>query len=141
MSFTNRIEVRVSDLDLQGHVTGAAYHQYADHCRFTCVQAAGISVEEMLAGGVGPVNLETMLRFQRELRGGDSVDITCEWVWGTGKTYRVEHVLTRADGEPVATVTNVSGLLDLTSRRLMADPARRWRSLASHPELLGLRAQ
>lgn len=138
MAFTNRIEVRVSDLDLQGHVTGAAYHQYADHSRFACVQAAGISVEEMIAAGFGPVNVETVLRFQRELRGGDYVDITCDWVWGTGKTYRVEHVLTRPDGEVAATVAHVSGLLDLTTRRLVADPARQWRSMASRPELLQL---
>lgn len=138
MVFTNRIEVRVSDLDLQGHVTGAAYHQYADHSRFACVQAAGISVAEVIAAGFGPVNLETVLRFQRELRGGDFVDITCDWVWGTGKTYRVEHILTRPDGEVAATVTHVSGLLDLTARRLVADPAQRWRALANRPELLHL---
>ncbi|WP_228803683.1 hypothetical protein [Nocardia higoensis] len=51
MAFTNHIEVRVSDLDLQGHVTGAAYHQYADHSRFACVRAVGISVEKVLAAG------------------------------------------------------------------------------------------
>jgi len=138
MAFTNRIEVRVSDLDMQGHVTGAAYHQYADHSRFTCVHAAGISVEKMFAAGFGPVNLETTLRFRRELRGGDSVDITCEWIWGEGRTFRVEHIFTRLDGEVAATVSHVSGLLDLTSRRLTPEPAQQWQRLATHPGLLGL---
>lgn len=138
MVFTNHIEVRVSDLDMQGHVTGAAYHQYADHSRFACVQAAGISVERMLAAGFGPVNLETMLRFQRELRAGDSVEVSCDWIWDGGKTFRVEHVLTRGDGEVAATVSHVSGLLDLAARRLVPDPAAQWRKLASRPELLAL---
>lgn len=138
MVFTHRIEVRISDLDMQGHVTGAAYHQYADHSRFACVQAAGISVGNMLAAGFGPVNLETTPRFQRELRGADSVDVSCEWIWGEGKTFRVEHVLTRLDGAVAATVSHVSGLLDLTARRLTSDPARQWRKLAGRPELLGL---
>ncbi|WP_063021183.1 acyl-CoA thioesterase [Nocardia niwae] len=138
MSFSTRIEVRVSDLDPQLHVTGAAYHQFADHARFACVQAAGVSVDELIASGLGPVNLETVLRFQRELRGGDTVEVSCAWEWGTGKTYRVEHVLTRADGVVAATVTNVSGLLDLAARRLVTDPARQWAVRASHPELLGL---
>jgi len=136
--FTTRIEVRVSDLDMQGHVTGAAYHQYADHSRFACVRAAGISVEQMFAAGFGPVNLETTLRFLRELRGGDSVDVSCAWIWGEGKTFRVEHVFTREDGEVAATVSHVSGLLDLGARRLTPEPARQWRRLASRPELLGL---
>ncbi|PXX57773.1 acyl-CoA thioester hydrolase [Nocardia tenerifensis] len=131
------MEVRVSDLDPQLHVTGAAYHQYADHSRFACVQAAGISVDELIADGFGPVNLETTIKFQRELRGGDTVDVSCVWLWGTGKTYRVEQVLTRADGEVAATVTNVSGLLDLKARRLVADPAREWAARARKPELLG----
>lgn len=135
--FSTRIEVRVSDLDPQLHVTGAAYHQYADHSRFACVQAAGVSVDELIADGFGPVNLETTIKFHRELRGGDTVDVSCAWLWGTGKTYRVEQTLTRADGEVAATVTNVSGLLDLKARRLVTDPAREWAARAGKPELLG----
>ncbi|WP_327119237.1 thioesterase family protein [Nocardia sp. NBC_01730] len=140
MSFSTRIEVRVSDLDPQLHVTGAAYHQFADQSRFACVQAAGVSVDELIASGLGPVNLETVISFQRELRGGDAVDVSCTWRWGEGKTYRVEHVLIRADGVVAATVTNVSGLLDLASRRLVVDPVREWAARASCPELLGLPA-
>ncbi|MGO4612865.1 thioesterase family protein [Nocardia sp. 2YAB30] len=97
-------------------------------------------VDELIASGLGPVNLETVISFQRELRGGDAVEVSCTWRWGEGKTYRVEHVLTRADGVVAATVTNVSGLLDLASRRLVADPAREWAARASRPELLGLSA-
>lgn len=77
MSFTNRIEVRVTDLDLQGHVTGAAYHPPPVR---VCTSRGNLGRGDA-RWGVGPVNSETVLRFQRELRGGDSVDITCEWVW------------------------------------------------------------
>ena len=52
--------------------------------------------------------------------------------------YRVEHVLRRVDGEVAADVSHVSGLLDLETRRLVADPAGFWRSRASRPALLGL---
>ncbi|MFQ6397184.1 acyl-CoA thioesterase [Nocardia sp. KC 131] len=136
--FRVRIEVRVSDLDLQQHVTGAAYQQFADHARFSCVQAAGISVEDLLSSGLGPVNLETVIKYHRELRAGDSVDVSCSWIWGEGKTYRVEHSFTRSDGELSATITFVSGLLDLRTRRLVADPAHEWASRATEPALLGL---
>lgn len=136
--FRIRVEVRVSDLDLQLHVTGAAYQQFADHSRFECVRAAGVSVERMLADGFGPVNLETVIKYHRELRAGDAVDVTCAWVWGGGKTYRVEHELIRADGELSATVSFVSGMLDLRSRRLVADPAAEWAGRAKDPGLLGL---
>ncbi|MFD4440439.1 hypothetical protein ACFWPK_11760 [Nocardia sp. NPDC058519] len=57
---------------------------------------------------------------------------------GQGKTYRVEHTLTREDGEVAATVSYVSGLLDLRARKLVADPARVWAEHARDPALLGL---
>lgn len=138
--FSVRLEVRIYDLDPQRHVNGAVYMQYADHARFANVQAAGIDLEELMAQGVGPVNLESRIRYHRELRGGDEVDVSCVWIWGEGKTYRVEHALRRADGALAAEVEHVSGLLDLKTRRLVADPAEQWRHLARRPALLGLAA-
>lgn len=137
-TFQLRITVRSYELDPQRHVNGAVYQQYADHARYECLRAAGVSVDELLAAGVGPVNLETNIRYHHELRGGDDVDVSCEFQWGEGKTFRVAQTLRRADGELAATVHSVSGLLDLDTRRLLPDPARHWRSRAAHPELLGL---
>lgn len=136
--FRVRLEVRSYEIDPQLHVNGAVYVQYADHSRFACVHAAGVSVQAMLAGGMGPVNLETTIRYHHELRGGDEVEVSCAWVWGDGKTYRVEHEFRLMDGTIVAEVRYVSGLLDLHQRRLLDNPAQRWRSLATKPELLGL---
>ncbi|MFE3317427.1 hypothetical protein [Nocardia sp. NPDC059195] len=50
----------------------------------------------------------------------------------------MEHTLTRHDGEVAATVSYVSGLLDLRLRKLVADPARVWAEHARDPALLGL---
>ncbi|HEV7626380.1 MAG TPA: acyl-CoA thioesterase [Streptomyces sp.] len=136
-SFSVKMEVRSYEIDPQLHVNGPVYVQYADHSRFACVRAAGIDVGELLGSGIGPVNLETVIRYHNELRGGDEVNVSCDWIWGEGKTYRVEHVLRRGDGEIAAEVKHVSGLLDLEARRLVADPASEWRSRAERPELLG----
>jgi acyl-CoA thioester hydrolase len=38
----------------------------------------------------------------------------------------------------VAELRSVGGLLDLTARRLVADPGAVWRRLTRRPELLGL---
>lgn len=138
--YTVRLEVRVYEIDPQLHLNGGFYVQYADHARFACVQAAGVSVADLIGGGLGPVNLETVIKYHRELRGGDLVDVSCEWEWGGGKTYRVHHHLRREDGTLAAEVHHVSGLLDLETRRLVTGPDREWRSRADHPELLGLAA-
>ena len=87
---------------------------------------------------MGPVSLETTIRWLHELRAGDEIEVTAAFRWGTGKTSTVVQELRRADGTLVAEVTGVGGLLDLDRRRLVADPRARWRELAPRPDLLGL---
>jgi len=136
--FRIRLAVRIYELDSQRHVGGWVYLQYADQARFACMEAAGVSVDELLAAGLGPVNLETTIRYAKELRIGDEVEVSCARSWPESKTYRVSHVLRRTTGEPVAEIRHVSGLLDLERRRLVGDPADALRSRASQPALLGL---
>jgi acyl-CoA thioester hydrolase len=137
--FRVRLEVRAYELDTQGHVTTAAYLQYADHARWKLLDAAGIDLEELRRSGFGPVTLETTVRFVRELRLGHEVDVSCVFDWPGGKTGRVVQQLYRADdGGLVAELRSVGGLLDLAARKLVPAPGVVWRRLARHPELLGL---
>jgi acyl-CoA thioester hydrolase len=134
-----RVPVRSDDLDTNGHVRGSALVAYADHARWELVRAAGLSLERLTRAGLGPVNLETTIRFRRELRAGEAVDVTiAEHAYGEGKTSRLKQELRLADGTLVAEVTSVAGLLDLETRRLVSDLAVRWRALLDRPELLGL---
>jgi acyl-CoA thioester hydrolase len=133
-----RFTVRTYELDQNGHLNGAVYVQWADHARWECARAAGVSVDDLVASGFGPVNLETTIRFHRELRAGDQVDVSCVFEWGTGKTMRVVQKFRLADGTLAAELTSVGGVLDLNERRLAPDPRERWRTFARVPELLGL---
>jgi acyl-CoA thioester hydrolase len=136
--FQIRIGVRGYELDIQGHVNQAVYVQYGEHSRWRCFHAAGIDAHVLVAAGVGPVVLETTIRYLQELRDGDEVDVTTVFVWGEGKTFRVEQDYVRADGVPVAKLTSVCGILDRETRRLVADPAGRLRQIATDPAVLGL---
>lgn len=136
--YASRITVRTNDLDTNGHVRGPAYLEYADHARWECARAAGVRFAELAAAGLGPVNLETVVRFHQELLAGDEVDVSCVFSYGPGKTGRVTQELRRADGVLAATVESVTGMLDLRSRRLVPDPAARWREFATEPGLLGV---
>ncbi|WP_327584426.1 acyl-CoA thioesterase [Nonomuraea sp. NBC_00507] len=138
MIFSVRIAVRGYELDTQGHVNSAVYHQYGDHARWECLRAAGISIDDLLTSGIGPVTLENTIRYHRELRGGDEVDVTCAFEWGEGRTFLVSQEFRRADGVLAAEMTGVGGLMDLQARRLLGDPRSRWRALARTPEILGL---
>jgi acyl-CoA thioester hydrolase len=136
--FRVRITVRGYELDTQGHLNQAVYLQYAEHARWECLRAAGITQDRLIASGVGPVALEVTLRYHKELRGGDDVDVSCEFRWGDGRTFQIGQAYTRPDGTPVATLTGLGGLLDLSARRLVRDPRERFRSLATDSVPLNL---
>ncbi len=132
------VSVRGYELDSQGHVNQAVYLQYAEHARWECLGAAGISPDSLHAAGVGPAALETTIRFLRELRGGEEVDVSCAFRWGNGKTFRIDQEVRLTDGTPVATLTTIAGLLDLATRRLVDDPRGRFRELAQGSEAMRL---
>ncbi|MFF3127877.1 acyl-CoA thioesterase, partial [Streptomyces sp. NPDC057908] len=63
MTFSVDVTVRGYELDTQGHLNQAVYLQYAEHTRWELLRAAGLSQEKLLASGVGPVALETTVKF------------------------------------------------------------------------------
>ncbi|MEV6837018.1 acyl-CoA thioesterase [Streptomyces sp. NPDC051133] len=136
--FSVRVTVRGYETDVQGHLNQAVYLNYAEHARWSLLRAAGVSQTELIGRGVGPVTLETTIRYRRELLAGDEADVTCAFEWGDGKTFRVLQEIRRTDGTVAAEITAVGGLLDLTERRLVADPGKRFAELAADPALFGL---
>ncbi|WKE68891.1 thioesterase family protein [Streptomyces sp. WP-1] len=136
--FSVRVTVRGYETDVQGHLNQAVYLSYAEHARWSLLQAAGIGQTDLVRTGVGPVVLETTIRYLRALLAGDEVDVTCVFEWTSGKTFKVHQEMRKADGTLAAEVTGLSGLLDLNERRLVADPAKIFEELASDPALFGL---
>ncbi|MGW2641135.1 acyl-CoA thioesterase [Streptomyces sp. NPDC001348] len=136
--FSVRVTVRGYETDVQGHLNQAVYLNYAEHARWTLLQAAGISQARLIGRGVGPVALETTLRYRRELLAGDEVDVTCEFEWTGGKTFRVRQEIRKTDGTVAAEVVGVGGLLDLKERKLVTDPREIFKELAADLSLFGL---
>jgi acyl-CoA thioester hydrolase len=136
--FSVPVTVRGYETDVQGHLNQAVYLNYAEHARWSLLQAAGILQADLVARGVGPVVLETTIRYRRELLAGDEVRVTCEFEWGEGKTFRIRQSVRKADGTVAAEIDALGGLLDLRERRLVADPRRHLKELAADPRLFGL---
>lgn len=133
-----RISVRSYEVDMNGHLNHANYHRYGEHARSEHLRAAGCSMQRMVEAGTGLVLLETHVRFLRELRHGDEVEVDSRLEFGAGKTFRIEHTIARDDGVVAAEIACVLGVLDATTRRLLPDPAARLRDLSTDPALLGL---
>ncbi|GGU01244.1 MULTISPECIES: acyl-CoA thioesterase [Streptomyces] len=136
--FSVPVVVRGYETDSQGHLNQAVYLQYAEHARWSLLEKGGIGQADLLQRGVGPVALEVTVRYLRELRAGDEVEVTCAFVWGEGKTFRIEQTIRKVDGTVAAEVTGVGGLLDLKTRKMMTDPREHFRTLAASPGVFGL---
>ncbi|MGC0385938.1 acyl-CoA thioesterase [Streptomyces sp. SAI-129] len=136
--FSVPVTVRGYETDTQGHLNQSVYLNYAEHARWSMLQAAGIRQADLVARQVGPVALETTIRFRRELLAGDEVTVSCAFEWGEGKTFRIRQLITKADGTVAAEVEAVGGLMDLSERRLVPDPRERFKELAAQPGLFGL---
>jgi len=136
--FSVPVTVRGYETDSLGHLNQSVYLQYAEHARWELLQAAGVGQAELLAEGIAPVVLETTIRYLRELRAGEDVEVSCVFEWGEGKTFRVAQTITKTDGTVSAEVSSVGGLLDLKERRLTAQPREYFKQLTTDPGLFGL---
>ncbi|MGX9884835.1 acyl-CoA thioesterase [Streptomyces sp. NPDC002276] len=136
--FSVPVTVRGYETDSLGHLNQSVYLQYAEHARWELLQAAGVGQTELLAEGIAPVVLETTIRYLRELRAGEDVEVSCVFEWGEGKTFRVTQTITKTDGTISAEVASVGGLLDLKERRLAAQPREHFKRLTTDPGLFGL---
>ncbi|WP_075299995.1 MULTISPECIES: thioesterase family protein [unclassified Pseudonocardia] len=138
--FTVRIGVRSYEMDVNGHVNHAVYHQYAEHARMEHLRAAGLSQPALDAAGITVVLLSTTVHFRAELRVGEQVEIDSEIGFTERKPFTMRHRLVRETGdgrELAAEAECTMGVLDVATRRLVADPYGRLVAAASAPEVLG----
>ncbi|NWJ70931.1 acyl-CoA thioesterase [Pseudonocardia sp. ICBG1122] len=142
--FGVRIGVRSYEMDVNGHVNHAVYHQYGEHARMEHFRAAGLSQHALGAHGLTIVLLSTTVHFRAELRAGDELLIDSVIAFTARKPFTMSHRIVRvaaADGDRTddlaAEVECTLGVLDTTTRRLVADPHGRLVAASSDPALLG----
>jgi acyl-CoA thioester hydrolase len=138
MVFSVPVTVRGYELDTQGHLNQAVYIQYSEHARWEMLAAAGIQQNAMVASGVGPVALEVNVKYLRELRGGEQVDVTCEFAWAEGKVFQLKQQIIKTDGTVCADIVVTGGVMDLKARKLVPNPAEAFAALATDPAVLGI---
>lgn len=132
--FSVHMTVRGYETDRLGHLNQAVYLSWAEHSRVELLRHAGLSLPG--EQNLGIVVLEAHIRYLRELRLGDDVDVTCNVTFGEGKTFAMNSTFTRADGTLCADVQTKMGLMDLGIRRLVADPQTTLGALADKPMYL-----
>lgn len=123
--FRTRIKVRHYELDTLGHLNHAVYHSYAEVSRLELMELAGALAGGLREANLASVLLESHIVFRRELQAGDTVEVTCEVKFGSGKTFHMDSNIYKLDGTLSAEITCTLGLMDLGKRKLVEDPRGR----------------
>lgn len=142
--FRVRIGVRSYEVDVNGHVNHAVYHQYAEHARMEHFRHAGLSQAALGRHGVTVVLLATTVHFRSELRAGEEIEVDSDIAFGEGRSFTMSHRIVRdhdVDGAPTdpalaADVECTLGLMDLSGRRLVTGPRKLLARAATRPDVL-----
>ncbi|MQA63598.1 MAG: thioesterase [Actinophytocola sp.] len=121
-NFSIRIKVRHYELDSLGHLNHAVYHQYAEVARLEWFESVGGGGNGLRDANIAPVLLETHVRFRRELRAADVVDVSLAVTFGEGKTFAMNSEIRQLDGTLAAEIECIVGAMDMAMRKLVGDP-------------------
>lgn len=116
------IKVRMYELDMLGHLNHAVYHSYGEVARIEAFERAAGGSNAFDEQRIAPVLLSATINFLREIRLGETVDVTADARFGAGKTFEIEQFIYKADGTVSAELTCTVGLMDLERRKLVEDP-------------------
>lgn len=139
VTHTTPITVSADDVGPTGHVRSSRYLDYSVQARWAALADAGLSVKELASAGLGPVELDVSIKYMRELVFGDEIDVVTRFEYPSPKIVRlVQSVIRRSDGELVAVVTAVTGLMEIASRRLVDNAADIWADFLRDLAVVGL---
>ncbi len=111
-------------LDLYGHMNNASYLEILEEARWDLITKNGFGVEMISETGMGPTILEVKLKYLKELKARDQIDIQTQVLSYQKKIGVLEQKIMRRN-EVCAHAEFVFGLFDLKERKLIL-PTPEW---------------
>jgi acyl-CoA thioester hydrolase len=121
--YEHEFEVRVTDLDVNRHLTSSRYLEYAIHVRFASLGELGV-LRLLETAQLAPVVFRDEIEYRRELRPLDRVSVSVELaaLSDDAARWRLRHEFVRSDGVLSATIRTDGAWLDLKARKLAVPP-------------------
>jgi acyl-CoA thioester hydrolase len=118
------IEVRMDDIDLNGHLHNSRYLEYASHARASYFEESDFPVSRMYQAGMGPVMFSEVIEYRHELFLGQLVTLQVQIVGmnADASRWQILHTFLRPDGKQAASLTSSGAWVDLKAREVKAPP-------------------
>ena len=124
--FTTKIQILESHLDTFGHVNNATYLSLYEQARWDFITLRGFGLKEIQERGVGPVILELNLKFKREIKNRETIEIkSFPEAPKRELIMQMNQSMLKEDGTLASSLELTVGLMDLKARKLIA-PTDEW---------------
>lgn len=121
--FTYQTLIREFHLDTFGHVNNAVYLQLFEEARWEYITIAGYGVEKVHQDKIGPVALEALIKYRKELKLREKITIETRFAGRANRlSFFLEQVIKNEEGKVAATLTITLGIMDFKARKLISPP-------------------
>jgi acyl-CoA thioester hydrolase len=117
--------IKENHLDTFGHVNNAVYLQLFEEARWDFITKRGYGLDVVLSEQKGPVILEANIKFLKELKLRETIQITFEVVGSRTKIIQIRQLMLKNNGDVAAELLVTVGFFDLKERKLIA-PNEKW---------------
>jgi YbgC/YbaW family acyl-CoA thioester hydrolase len=118
--------IKEHHLDTLGHVNNANYLQLFEEARWQLITDRGYGMTEVMRLRQGPVILEIQIKFMKELKLRETIQINFETLNQKGKIGQFKQQMINSKNEVACEATFTVGFFDLESRKLI-DPSEAWK--------------
>ncbi len=123
---TYPLVIREYHIDTFGHVNNATYLQIMEEARWEMITERGYGLQVVRESNLGPVILEVNLKFLRELRLREKINIQTELMEYKGKIGKLRQSVLKDNNEVAAEAIFTFGLFDLKTRKIV-EPNDAWK--------------
>lgn len=130
--FRYELLIREHHLDSYGHVNNATYLTLFEEARWEIITKRGYGYEKVHETGLGPVILEVNLKFLKELKLREMIQIDFELISYEGKISKLKQTMINPRGQVACELLATVGFFDLKSRKLIL-PTPEWLQAIGSP--------
>lgn len=128
-TYNYSFQIKERHLDLLGHVNNATYLELFEEARWQIVTEHNLGLDSVMKTQVGPVILEVHLKFVKEVKNRERVNIETTFEGFSGKVGKVHQRLVNEAGESACEADFVVAVFDLKQRKII-EPPKGWLALS-----------
>lgn len=125
MTFSYQLQIKEHHLDTYGHVNNANYLQLYEEARWQVITERGYGFHRVHQTGQGPIILDVHLKFLKELKLRETIQITLEMISYEGKIFKMKQQMLKEGGEVASEAVFTASFFDLRERKLIP-PSSEW---------------